>query len=247
MNLLSNYLTLGNPQYEIFFTQGEDNYAQLTFDALGEALPRITATFEVNTPFPKIRAVLVSERSEFDRLVLGWLGVPIETPSNPARVAQPQRTDLVLLSPPAYATHSVYKYAPDEFRRLLGHELVHMVEEFLSPDIETSPRWWGEGLAVYLSGQWLHEDEFRKAAMDGVAKGEFPTFQQIATERKLAYAWGWTVVRFIESAWGKEMIRRIVKECADGNVFAVIGEDAATLEGRWREWLLTEGSLAPRK
>jgi hypothetical protein len=192
-----------------------------------------------------VRAVLVTGRSEFDRLVPGWLGVPIETPSNPARVAQPQRTDLVLLSPSAYAAHSVYKYVPDEFRRLLARELVHMMEEFLSPDIETSPRWWGEGLAVYLSGQWLNEDDFRTPAFDGVARGEIPTFQQIATERKLAYAWGWTVVRFIESVYGKGMIRRIVKECADGDVFAIIGEDVATMEKRWREWLPIEGSLAP--
>ena len=243
MNILDSYLTLGNTQFEIRFAEGDQRFTQEAFDTLSEALPSITGYFLVSRPFPKTRVVLVTNRSEFDRLVRDFLHVEIEVPSNPARIAQPQKTDLVVLSPSAYEAHSIFKYVPDEFRRLLIHELIHMVEEFLSPDIETTPRWWSEGLAVYLSEQWRYEDGFRKAAMDGIAKKEIPGFSQIETGRKLAYDWGWTIVRFIESAYGRDMILRMVKKCVDGKVFSVIGEEVGSLEHRWRDWLLVEGNL----
>jgi hypothetical protein len=89
---------------------------------------------------------------------------------------------MVVISPSAYAVHTTFKYIPDEFRRLLIHELIHMMEEFLTPDIETTPRWWSEGLAVYLSGQWRFEDKFRKAAIDGIAEKNIPGFCQIESE-----------------------------------------------------------------
>jgi hypothetical protein len=112
-----------------------------------------------------------------------------------------------------------------------------------------TPRWWSEGLAVYLSRQWRYEDEFRKAVIDGIAEKDIPGFRQIEVERKLAYDWGWTIVRFIESVYGRDMILRIVsvlytgEECVDGKVFSVIGEEAGSLENRWMDWLLVEGRL----
>jgi hypothetical protein len=122
-----------------------------------------------------------------------------------------------------------------------------MVEEYLSPNIEASPRWWGEGLAVYLSEQWRYDEEFSKPAMAGVAQGAIPNFAQIEAERKLAYDWGWTMVRFIERHYGQGMILRMVKECGDGNVFAVIGAEVGQLESQWRHWLQTESqNTSPR-
>jgi hypothetical protein len=239
--MLDDYCTLGDAQFEIRYAEGEDRYAKESYAILSKALPFVTGYFLVSEPFPKVRAVLVTDRNEFDRLIRDLLGVQIEVPSNPARIAQPQRTDMVLLSPSAYESYSVFKYNQQEFGRLLIHELVHMVEEHLTPDMETSPRWWSEGLAVYLSEQWRYENEFRKAALDGISENKIPGFHQIEVDRKLAYDWGWTIVRFIENVYGSKMILRIVKECADGNVFSILGEDAGCVEKRWRGWLLSEG------
>ncbi len=241
--MLDNYLTLENAQFEIRYVEGEHRFAQEALGILSTALPSITSYFLLSNPFPKVRAVLVTHRNEFDRLVRDLLRVEIEVPSHPARLAQPQRTDMVVLSPSAYASHSIFTYIPAQFRRLLIHELVHMVEEQLTPDMEASPRWWSEGLAVYLSEQWRYEDEFRKAALDGIAQNNIPGFRQIEAERTLAYDWGWTIVWFVESAYGRHMIVRVVKECADGNVFSVLGETATSLETRWRNWILAEGRL----
>ncbi len=238
--MLKNYNKFGDEKVEIRYVDGEQEFAEIAFDALSMAFPVISSYFILSKPFPKVKVVLVTNRNEFDRLVRDFLRVEIEVPSNPARIAQPQRTDMVVLSPAAYETHSAFKYIPDDFRRLLAHELVHMVEENLTPDIETTPRWWSEGLAVYLSGQWRYEDGFRQPALKGVEKNKIPPIAQIQTDRRLAYDWGWTIVRFIEHAYGKKMILKIVKECADGDVFSTLGEKADILENRWRSWLLAK-------
>lgn len=240
--MLDSYLALGDAQFEIRYMAGEGRFAQETFAILSRCLPDIASYFSVADPLPRVKTVLVPDRSEFERLVRELLRVQIEAPSNPARIAQAQRTDMVVLSPSAYEQHSVFRYVPDDFKRLLIHELVHMVEEHLTPDIEASPRWWSEGLAVHFSEQWRYEDDFRRSAIDGIAGNNIPSFCQIEAQRQLAYDWGWTIVMFVEGAYGREMIVRMVKECADGDVFRVIGEDAQTLEERWRDWLLAEGA-----
>lgn len=237
--MLKNYQALENAQFEIRYTAGEQHFAQAALEFLQEGWLKLTDYFQLAQGFPKIRVVLVTKRPEFDRLVRDLLRIEIEVPSHPARIAQPQRTDLIVISPSAYEHATIFKYAPAEFGRLLVHEQVHMVEEYLSPNIEASPRWWGEGLAVYLSEQWRYDDEFRKPALVGVADAAIPHFAQLETERKMAYDWGWTMVRFIERQYGQGMILRIVKECGDGNVFTVMGENASQLESQWRHWLQT--------
>jgi hypothetical protein len=188
---------------------------------------------------PDVRAVLVTGRDEYDRLVRDLLGVEIEVPSNPATIAQTQRTDMVLLSPSAYETHSPFEYRQQDFRRLVVHELVHIVEEFLSPDIEASPRWWGEGLAVCLSGQWEAEREYSGPVKEALTGGNIPGFAEIRSNVSLAYDWGWTLVRYIEEAHGKSMVIRIVKECTDGNVLSFLDGDEESIEEGWRAWLRT--------
>ena len=59
------------------------------------------------------------DRSEFDRLVTDLLGVEIEKPSNSGRIAQPQKTDIVFLSPSAFEQHSKYEYVLNDFRRMI--------------------------------------------------------------------------------------------------------------------------------
>jgi hypothetical protein len=242
--MLNSYLALGDAKIEVRYADGEQSFAAEAFAVLDQALPGIMAYFDLADPFPQVRVILVTHRAEFDRLVRDLLRVEIEVPSHPARIAQPQRTDLVALSPSAYHNHSTFEYVPDQFGRLLVHELVHMVEEHLSPNIEASPRWWGEGLAVYLSQQWLHGADFRTPALDGIAQRHIPGFSQVETDTRLAYEWGWTMVRFIEKTYGRDMIVQMVRECNDGNVFSVIGETSANLEARWMAWLLDESRPA---
>ena len=148
---------------------------------------------------------------------------------------------MVVLSPSAYAEHSTFRFVQEEFDRLLIHELIHMFEEYLSPNIEASPRWWGEGLAVYFSEQWIYDDDFRQPALTGISQNQIPCFRQVASENKFAYEWGWTIVKFIEDHYGKGMILQIIQECDDGDVFSFVGEDVHLIEKEWENWLLVEG------
>ena len=241
--MLSDYLTLESQSVEIRYAQGDYEFAQVSHAALDRALPAITGYFGLPSSFPKVRVVLVPSRAEFDRLVRDLLGVAIETHSNPGRIAQAQRTDTVVLSPPAYEIHSSFEYDEEGFRRLLVHELVHMVEEFLSPDIEASPRWWSEGLAVYLSDQWRLEGDYKDPVLHGISGGNVPGVAELAADVKLAYDWGWTIVRFVEDAFGRQKVVQIVRECADGDLFSMLGEETSSLERRWKHWLVDEFEL----
>jgi hypothetical protein len=241
--MLDGYLTLGDARFVIGFAEGDGGFAQEALAALSEALPSIAGSFGLREPLERVRVVLVPHRGEFDRLVRDLLRVEIEVPSHPARIAQAQRADMVVLSPSAYEADSTFRYVPDEFQRLLVHEFVHIVEEHLAPDIEAVPRWWSEGLAVYLAQQWRYEDGFRRVALDAVAQNRIPSFREIESERESAYNWGWTIVRFIDRVHGKDMIPRMVKESMNGDVLAVTGEEVGSLEGSWREWLLAGGGL----
>jgi hypothetical protein len=185
-----------------------------------------------------MRAILAPNREEYIRLVKEFLRVDTEWASKPSRIAQPQRTDLVLLAPCAYLTDSIYKYSAEEYKRLIFHEMTHMFEEYLTPDMGTTPRWWSEGLATYLSEQWKYEEESRIPVISGCKSKRIPDFNEIEKDVTLSYQWGWTIVMFIEHTYGKEMILKIVRERDNGNVFEIVGENIEIFEKRWKEWLL---------
>jgi hypothetical protein len=242
--MLDDYLVLGGKNIEVRYVDGDKLFAEETASALTEAIASVSTYFSLETPFPPIRAILAPHREEYDRLVANLLSVKIEKPSHPARVAQPQKTDLVALSPSAYEHDSVFEYRSDEYRRLLFHEMTHMFEEYLAPAaaMETMPRWWSEGIAAYLSGQWKYEDQykFRQPVLQGIKDKVIPDIEEIEASVELGYDWGWTIVMFIDKIYGRETIQRIVRECDNGDVFGMLGEDMNTFQGKWKEWLLEE-------
>ncbi|MCK4225798.1 hypothetical protein KAX29_02785 [candidate division WOR-3 bacterium] len=223
-------ITVGYVEKDSKFTEGTHTYLKKAFSFLSEY-------FHIKETLPMIRAVIVPDRCEFDRLVEQLLKIDIEKPSNPRRIAQVQRTEMVFLSPSAYSKDSIYEYSEEEYRRLIFHESTHVVSEYLSPDIERMSGWWGEGLAVYLSNQWKYEDEFRKPVLEGVSRNTIPCINHIENKVKLSYIWGWTIVKYIEEYYSKDMIVKIVKECKDGNVFSILGQSIKDFERKWKNYL----------
>ena len=234
--ILSGYSTLTNISVEVRCIPGEETSANIVLDSLSSGMDRVTGYFGLSS-FPFVQAVLVPDRSEFDRLVRELLKVRIEIPSHPARIAQVQRTQMVLLSPLAYPSESAFTYEENTFRMLVIHEFVHMVEEHISPDIEASPRWWGEGLAVYLSGQWLYDESFRKPVAEMVSKGNVPSLESVLSGGVSPYDWGWTLVRFMEDRFSAAEVARVVRECKDGDVISMLGIEPPDFEAMWHEWI----------
>lgn len=238
--MLDDYLALVGDKIEVRYMDKDRPFAEETFVMLEKAVDSLTRYFDLKAPFPVVRAILVPNRDEFDRLVADLLEVEIEKPSPPSRMAQPQRTDLVVLSPSAYKQHSTFEYSPDEYKRLLFHEVTHIFEEHLAPNMETQPRWWSEGLAAYLSGQWKHEDQyrFRQPVLQALKTGRIPDIREIESCIEFCYDWGWTIVMFIEKTYGRECILQTVTECDNGDVFGILGENTTTFQRNWKKWLL---------
>ena len=234
-----DYLILQQGGMTVEYLPEDQGFAAATLAGLLKGAALLEKYFDLHGRFPASRTILVPDRAEFDRCVAEVLQLQIEVPSHPARIALPQGTNLVLLSPRAYEPGR-YRYTPEGLERLIGHELTHIVEEHLSPNIEALPRWWSEGLAMHLSGDWM--DELPHVVKE-TAAGRIPAMAAMQdgavtdVSVRLCYQWGWTVIRYIEATHGQAGIRRIVEQCADGDVLAALGEDPATLERGWREWL----------
>jgi hypothetical protein len=241
--MIESYLWFNEENIKVGFIEKDRKFVKETTVALKEAIKLFSEYFLLEKSFPPIRAILVPNRKEYDHLVKELLKVDIERPSNPNRIAQPQRTDLVLLAPSAYSTDSIYEYSVKEYKRLIFHETIHILEEYLSPNIEASPRWWGEGLAVYLSEQWKYEDDFRVPVLEGIRSNSIPEIEEIQKDVRLCYQYGWTIVKYIESTYGRKMILNIVKNCADGDVFDIIGETIGNFEGEWQKYLQNEKEI----
>jgi len=181
--MVDSYLKLRKHSIEVRFVEGDKDFAEETLAILEDAIVSLSKYFCLKKTLPPIRAILVPNRSEYERLVINLLGVDIEIPSNPARIAQPQKTDIVFLSPSGYKDHSIYEYNPAEYRRLVFHELTHVFEEYLTPDIETTPNWWSEGLAIYLSGQ-MYENELREPVLKGIKERHILILKQFNQAEK---------------------------------------------------------------
>ena len=240
--ILSGYSTLTNVSAAVRSLPGEETAANIVLDSLSSGMGSVTGYFGLSS-FPFVQAVLVPDRREFDRLVRDLLKVQIEVPSHPARIAQVQRTHMILLSPGAYASESTFTFEESTFKMLVIHEFVHMVEEHISPNIEASPHWWGEGLAVYLSGQWRYDESFRKPAAEMASRGHIPSLESVLSGGVSPYDWGWTLVRFIEDRLGAAEVARVVRECNDGDVISLLGMEHMDFERLWHEWIRLERSL----
>ena len=59
---------------------------------------------------------------------------------------------IYLLNRENYEKESCHKYSDEEYKKLLKHELVHLYYDIFSRGAHY-PRWFNEGLAVFLSGQ----------------------------------------------------------------------------------------------
>jgi predicted nucleotidyltransferase len=241
------YRTVRMADLRIDYTSEDDPFVQETCRALRAALKFLCEYFGLKEAFPPVRVILTPNRPEFDRCVREVLRLEIEVPSLPSRIAQPQRTDLIVLSPRVWEKE-YNTYSPEDYRRLIAHEATHIVEEYLSPNCEAVRRWWSEGLAMHLSDHWRDSPELEEVRRCVVAN-QVPALAEIDVAPdgagplprkavKDAYVWGWTLVKFMETCHGRETIRQVVSACSDGDVFRAAAIDRPRFEQEWKQWLM---------
>ncbi len=238
--MLEGYARIEQPGSEIYSTKTDRPFAEKALVELSCARKEFEAYLSTTLSSYPIRLFLAHNRAAFDGLVADVLKVSIERPSSPRRIAQSQRMDMVLLSPAAYSSESAYVYVPDDFERMICHELVHVVQELLSPNIEKSPLWWDEGLAVYLSNQWAYKSQFRfrEPVLEAVQDRRIPPLVEVLSQPAFAYTFGWTLVQFIEKNLGRNTIVQLVKSVSDGNVLGALDPCEQEFEKDWKAWLL---------
>ena len=124
-----------------------------------------------------------------------------ETPEGVLAFAEPERNRMVLpIDEPN-----------DRLYALITHELTHIFEFNIIPRglvSEGLPLWVDEGLAEYMTGDWIVSDrmEVRDAALtDNVPK--MSRLYSAPLGGRTPYALGHATFEFIESRWGKEGLR----------------------------------------
>ena len=189
--------------------------ARERFNALADT--QLTATITV---------VAAGSRGEYDEITDGMLPEWSSAAAIPSR-----RTIYIILEPSA---------KPLEFT--IPHEVSHVLLAQISRYIV--PRWFDEGLAMYVAGDWSIHDSFL-LARGAIFEGLIPLAKVddvLAFNRDLAwlaYVQSFAAVKWLEQTWGESGIRILIR--ATGHVHfdramqAATDLDTRTFERLWYE------------
>lgn len=99
-----------------------------------------------------------------------------------------------------FEKESCHKYSDKEYKKLLKHELVHLYYNIFSKGVHC-PRWFNEGLAVFLSGQ-----------LEGKKIEKFKKFLRYFEKRgNNLYTEGGFAIKILIEKFGKEKIFELIK------------------------------------
>jgi len=226
----------------IFFSEVDIEIVEVTASYFRESLADVSSYFDITECFfPVFNIFILRNRKEYDLFVQKYTKIP----TGSSRIAQPQSIDLYILSPNAYSNDAPMYYDKDlnsynihDYGRTIKHEVVHMIEEMLSPfqALETRPSWFGEGLAVYLSKQYREEDEWMESLIEERELG-IPMIKEL--RGKKAYIFGWTLVKYIEEKIGAKGLKRIIEKSKGDDIFIVARLDREQIEREWKEYLVS--------
>jgi len=218
---------------KILSTPQDKIYVKETYSGILKGIGVLKSYFELAIKLPTIEVTLAEDRKEYDSILQGVFGIKLKETTPPTRIAQIKGKHLLLLSPRAYKSDSVYTYKHDEYQSLMVHEVTHIIVRSISGGEDNVPRWFEEGLAVYLSRQWLFE-EIRKPLLQRISMNEIPSFKKIIHSRDYYYYWGWTIINYIEKIYGKKLILQIIKRSKYQDTFEILGEKIRLIERKWK-------------
>lgn len=225
----------------VFWSEGDAAFGETALDTALESLPGIAGEIGVPPPAGIDIYVYPSRDDLIGALRLGgrdWAGGQ----------ARPELGVVLVDVPPSPA-------APVEMRRLIPHELTHLlVYAATQPNYERVPAWLDEGLATANEGV---PDPALAVALDAAAQaGRLLSFESLCApfaaqidEARLAYAQSGSLVQFIRDRFGGQDIRNLLAAyrenaaCAPG-VARALNLPLVTLEGEWRAQLTAGSGVA---
>ncbi len=232
--MIDKYKHIQEDNASVYYSTKDEIFAKETLSELKESYQALFKYFrlDIDQGF-SFNAYLATNRKEFENLVINLLNIDIEIPSRKSHIAQPQGNNLILLSPSAYEEDSTYKYNIEDYQRLLLHEMTHMFQEYLSPDMEKLPRWFTEGMAIYISEKWKYEDEFKESVLKTINEGNTPSFAEINENIILSYIWGWTIIKYIVDKYGNDKVIEILTNMSLNEYHNIIN----SFFNQWKDWV----------
>lgn len=94
------------------------------------------------------------------------------------------------------------------------HEFIHVVSEWVQPNIRDNPRWLWEAVAVYGSSF----PSPNMTVLANVTERNCPSIEDFNAdfdENTLIYTFGYSITDFIVSLWGKETLRELIESNGD--------------------------------
>ena len=191
----SSWYIYRTDHFEIYFYPALEPHLQRIASYAESAYQHISGELQHDLA-DRVPLVVFKTESEFQEN-----NITPETPEGVLAFAEPERNRMVLpIDEPN-----------DRLYALITHELTHIFEFNIIPRglvSEGLPLWVDEGLAEYMTGDWIVSDrmEVRDAALtDNVPK--MSRLYSAPLGGRTPYALGHATFEFIESRWGKEGLR----------------------------------------
>lgn len=156
---------------------------------------------------------------------------------------------LAILSPESWENEACEQDFSDEprTRRIVIHELVHVFHDQYNQKRQFEGMgpltWFVEGVAVHVSGQG--NDYHRPDACEAVKSGNLPKALDQAWTGRYRYSICGSLVGYLESIFGREMIFKLL-ECTDENsLLKKIGLSDQELLREWENFVIKQKKIDP--
>jgi hypothetical protein len=225
-------------QITLWWYSGDDAFGQDAIDTATRATERLKKTFNVTGDRP-IRILIYSNARD----------LRVALPPNSAEwIGGGATTDLGII----HAAIAPGQSAASEIRRILPHEMSHMIvyQASLNP-YNHPPLWLDEGLAVH--NQETPDVRFRPLVRDAADTGKLIPVRALdspfpfnADQALLSYAESESIVNFIINAYGNKYIGALVSAFKDGLSYdqvvqKILKESIEDLDKEWKASLNYSG------
>jgi len=197
------------PRVTIQASANRSKLKRYTHDVIVRDAPALCALFRIQPA--RLDLVLLDDETEWQAL----LGAVLP-PWTEAVTLFPQA--LIVIKSPVLTGATLRNY-----RTTLRHELVHLIQGYKLP-LNMTPRWFNEGLAFYLAGQF----DWRQRVTLGrvVATGQLMPLSMVdrvlsfgRETAGMAYIQSAAAVEFIDQAYGSEIFARVLETMREGRSF----------------------------
>jgi len=241
--MLESYKYARKENVTVYYVGNDRRFVIEVMEGVLYSYKELEKYFQLGDRKFSIRAILAMNRREYDYISKIILKLSCNNTSKRSEVAITSKNDLLILSPFAYEEESTYTYDENQLKKIIYSQVVHIFHEFLSLNSEVSYTWLGQGIAMYLSELWK-EGEVKKVIDEAIKNDIIPHLKEIQESKSLFKTWAWTIVKYIEETYGKEIINKIIRNYDEEDIFNIIKSSINDVEVQWKIWLNDEKNLA---